>query len=53
MPFSASRLGDRREALSIADDRSGRPAHLREKDVWVVWALATIRRSESRLTRRA
>lgn len=33
---------DRREALSIAADRSGRPAHLLEKDVWVVWALATL-----------
>lgn len=33
---------DRREALSVASDRSGRPAHLLEKDVWVVWALATL-----------
>jgi hypothetical protein len=33
---------DRREALSVAADRSGRPAHLLEKDVWVVWALATL-----------
>lgn len=33
---------DRREALSVAADRSGRPAHLLEKDAWVVWALATI-----------
>jgi hypothetical protein len=31
---------DRREALSVAADRTGRPAHLLEKDVWVVWALA-------------
>lgn len=31
---------DRREALSVAADQSGRPAHLLEKDVWVVWALA-------------
>ena len=28
--------------LSVAADRSGRPAHLLEKDVWVVWALATL-----------
>jgi hypothetical protein len=34
--------GDRREALSVAADRSGRPAHLLEKDVWVVWALSTL-----------
>ena len=33
---------DRREALSVAADRSGRPAHLLEKDAWVVWALATL-----------
>lgn len=33
---------DRREALSVAADRSGRPPHLLEKDAWVVWALATL-----------
>lgn len=33
---------DRRDALGVAADRSGRPAHLLEKDVWVVWALQTI-----------
>lgn len=33
---------DRRDALSVAADRSGRPAHLLEKNVWVVWALATL-----------
>lgn len=33
---------DRREALAIAADRSGRPLHLLEKDVWVVWTLATL-----------
>ena len=31
--------GDRRDALGVAAERSGRPAHLLEKDVWVVWAL--------------
>ena len=36
---------DRREALSVAADRSGRPAHLLEKDAWVVWTLATLYRS--------
>ena len=30
---------DRREALEVAASRSGRPAHLLEKDVWVVWSL--------------
>ncbi|WP_334147158.1 nucleotidyl transferase AbiEii/AbiGii toxin family protein [Hyphomicrobium sp.] len=34
--------GDRREALAVAADRSGRPAHLLEKDAWVVWTLATL-----------
>ena len=29
-------------ALNVAADESGRPAHLLEKDVWVVWALAAL-----------
>lgn len=33
---------DRRDALGVAADRSGRPAHLLEKDIWVVWALRTV-----------
>jgi hypothetical protein len=33
---------DRRDALGVAVDQSGRPAHLLEKDVWVVWALAAL-----------
>jgi hypothetical protein len=33
---------DRRDALGVAADRSGRPAHLLEKDVWVMWALAAL-----------
>lgn len=33
---------DRREALAVAADVSGRPAHLLEKDVWVVWALQAL-----------
>jgi hypothetical protein len=28
--------------VGAAADRSGRPAHLLEKDVWVVWALSTL-----------
>jgi hypothetical protein len=33
---------DRRDALGVAADRSGWPAHLLEKDVWVVWALGAL-----------
>jgi len=33
---------DRRDVLGIAADKSGRPAHLLEKDAWVVWALSTL-----------
>jgi Nucleotidyl transferase AbiEii toxin, Type IV TA system len=39
LSFSAK---DRRDALGVAADQSGRPAHLLEKDVWVVWALAAL-----------
>jgi hypothetical protein len=41
-PFLSLPVEDRREALRVAADRSGRPAYLLEKDVWVVWALATL-----------
>ena len=30
---------DRLDALGVAADLLGRPAHLLEKDVWVVWAI--------------
>lgn len=40
--FLTMSADDRREALAVAADRSGRPAHLLEKDVWVVWTLATL-----------
>lgn len=40
--FVTLSANDRREALAVAADRSGRPAHLLEKDVWVVWTLATL-----------
>lgn len=33
---------DQAEALEVAAGRSGRPAHLLEKDIWVVWTLAAI-----------
>ena len=31
--------GDRREALGVAAASSGRPLHLLDKDVWLVWIL--------------
>ena len=33
---------DRRDALEVAGGASGRPLHLLEKDVWVVWALENL-----------
>ncbi len=39
--FTLSRA-DQSEALEVAAARSGRPAHLLEKDIWVVWALGVI-----------
>ena len=33
---------DQSQALEVAAGRSGRPAHLLEKDIWVVWALSAI-----------
>lgn len=40
--FLSLSAADRRDALGVAADRSGRPAHLLEKDIWVVWALSTL-----------
>ena len=40
--FLTLSLDDRREALGVAADSLGRPPHLLEKDVWVVWALDTL-----------
>jgi predicted nucleotidyltransferase component of viral defense system len=44
MPESFLRVSpdDRREALAVAAAASGRPPHLLEKDVWVVWTLVTL-----------
>ena len=39
--FSLSRA-DQAEALDVAAGRTGRPAHLLEKDVWIVWVLSAI-----------
>lgn len=33
---------DQSEVLEQARARTGRPTHLLEKDVWVVWALAAL-----------
>lgn len=37
--FLALSRKDRLEALGVAATASGRPVHLLEKDIWVVWAL--------------
>ena len=44
MPDSFLRLSPatRSEALAFAEDASGRPADILEKDVWVVWALSAL-----------
>lgn len=49
--FALSRE-DQAEALEFAAARSGRPAHLLEKDIWVVWVLSAIYESDlaSKLT---
>jgi hypothetical protein len=38
---------DRKDAIGTAATSSGRPAHLLEKDVWVVWVLAILFESKS------
>lgn len=44
MPESFFELSqkDQREALEYVRAETGRPAHLLEKDIWVVWALRTL-----------
>lgn len=37
---------DRLEALRVAATSSGRPVHLLEKDIWVVWAIDALFKSE-------
>ena len=37
--FCQLSANERLEALAQAADASGRPPHLLEKDIWVVWAL--------------
>lgn len=43
--FFALSTDDRREVLELARERTGRSAHLLEKDVWVVWALNALFKS--------
>ena len=40
--FLGLSVDDQREVLELASQRTGRPAHLLEKDVWVVWVLQTL-----------
>ena len=40
--FFALSQNDKREALEYVRAESGRPAHLLEKDIWVVWVLRTL-----------
>ncbi|HLC43412.1 MAG TPA: nucleotidyl transferase AbiEii/AbiGii toxin family protein [Methylomirabilota bacterium] len=37
---------ERRDVLEVASNKSGRPVHLLEKDIWVVWALEVLFTSE-------
>ena len=48
MPESYFRLSpkDKADALNAASAVSGRPPHLLEKDIWVVWSLAALFQSE-------
>jgi Nucleotidyl transferase AbiEii toxin, Type IV TA system len=40
--FLTLSAADKAEALLVAASKSGRPAHILEKDVWVVWTLDTL-----------
>jgi len=39
-PYLTLSPEEKLEALGVAATASGRPVHLLEKDIWVVWALA-------------
>lgn len=41
-PFLRLSARDRAAALGVAVSRSGRPAHILEKDIWVVWTLGVL-----------
>lgn len=40
--------GDQAEVLELGRERTGRPVHLLEKDVWVVWTLGILFGSPAR-----
>lgn len=40
--FFALSFEDQKDALDVAAAKSGRPAHILYKDIWVVWALKTL-----------
>jgi hypothetical protein len=44
-PFLELPPDERREALVVASAASGRPLHLLDKDVWVVWILDVLFRA--------
>jgi len=44
--FFELRAEDQREILELGRAATGRPAHLLEKDIWVVWALRTLFESQ-------
>jgi hypothetical protein len=44
-PFFKLSQEDRREALAVAAAASGRPIHLLDKDVWLVWVLDVLFRA--------
>jgi len=46
--FLSLSAADRREALAVAAAASGRPLHLLDKDVWLVWLLDVLFRSPFR-----
>jgi len=41
-PYLSLSDEDRAEVLELGRERTGRPAHLLEKDVWVVWTLGAL-----------
>jgi predicted nucleotidyltransferase component of viral defense system len=41
-PYFSLSEEDRAEVLELGRERTGRPAHLLEKDVWVVWTLGAL-----------
>ena len=41
-PYFSLSDEDRAEVLELGRERTGRPAHLLEKDVWVVWTLSAL-----------